>query len=554
MEQIDPKYFEDVVRGIKQGTIFENFACDCLCQVIGKEFYPAGGIHDQGIDGIRYFKNAESPESPEYKVIYQISIDEAASKVYDTLDKLQKNGISFSELYFVTNDIVKKPDELCTKVYRKYHIFLHIYDLNWFRGNVNTSPGTMSVFSAFVDRYCHEFTSIGKTRIIEDFDGDPRILIFLRQQLERAGDVDNLQNIVLDSMIIYALEGTDPDKDKFMSKEDILEKITTIAPVRFNEETFEDRLSVLSTKPRRINHHRSQNQYCLPYETRQEIQKLNIHDESVVTRFEKSICNRILEENIGRGFSEKDITTDVICVVNEIFKRSGFEFSDFILSPGKTKNIVQDLPKTIEQIVLKKQITLTKERKKELCDSILTILRAVIYSPNDAEREYLSSLSKTYMTLFMLRADPKIANYLRTMARGLEIFVCSSILIPALSEIMAPEKDRRLWNMLKIARDAGVRFLVNSSIVDEIVQHIENKIREYKNYYDGCEEIYSDPQMISEVDSILIRGFFYHRLSNSSLTFEDYIDNFVNPNANKSDKKYELKNFFKDEFGITAVR
>ena len=547
MEQVDPQYFEDVVREITEGKIFETFACDFLCQAIGIEFHPAGGVHDQGIDGIRYPRHNEDPN---YKVIYQISIDESHSKIYDTLEKLNSNGISFSELCFVTNNVVKKPDELRTNIYKKYHILLTIYDVKWLRGHVNYSVGTMNVFSTFVDRYCHEFTSIGKTRLIENFDGDPRILIFLRQQLDNAEAVDDLQSLVLDSMIIYALEGTDPDKKILMSKEEILKKIAAIAPVRFDENIFEKRLLVLSTKPRKINHHRATDQYCLPYTTRQEIQELNIHDESIVSCFERSLDERISEEKVGECFSATDLKSDIICIFNEIFKRSGFEFANFVLSSGNTKNIVQDLPAIIENVVINKHVSLTKPRKDHISSLILSILRKIIYSPNREERQYLSSLSKTYMTLFMLQADPKIANYLRTMARGLEIFVCSSILIPALSEIMAPEKDRRLWNMLKIARDAGVRFFINSSTIDEITQHIENKLKEYKSDYEGNEDLYTDPQMISCIDSILIRGFFYYKLSDSSLTFSKYVDNFVNPDSDKISKKYELKEFFKDEFGI----
>ena len=113
MEQVDPQYFEDIVREITEGKIFETFVCDFLCQAIGIEFHPAGGVHDQGIDGIRYPRHNEDPN---YKVIYQISIDESHSKIYDTLEKLNSNGISFSELCFVTNNVVKKPDELRTNI------------------------------------------------------------------------------------------------------------------------------------------------------------------------------------------------------------------------------------------------------------------------------------------------------------------------------------------------------------------------------------------------------------------------------------------------------
>jgi len=547
MEYVDTKYFSDVMRAVNDGKIFEKFIQNLFCQLKGANFIPMGGIHDMGIDAALY---EETEDQKEYKVIYQISIDESRSKILNTLEALQKNKIQYSELFFVTNGIVRKQEDIRSDVFKKYHVLLQIYDLNWLEGNVNTNEGTIRTFQIFVEHYCHEFLEVGKTRLIEDFEGDARIFIFLRQQMERASAIDNLQSLVLDSLIIFSLEGTDPEANTVMTEEDIEQKIQSIAPVRFERKLLLERLKILSTKPRKIKYHGSQRGYCLPYETRREIQAMNIHDAAVVNAFYSSLCGRIENLSDAKSFIFEDIKKDVSWIFNEIFKNNGFEFSNFIMNNNSPQNISQDLWRIIEGLINKKYHRREAVFRERLGGVLMRLSRDLIYSPTSEEKEYFSSLSKTYMTLFMLRADPKIAKYLQTIARGLQVFVCSSILIPALSEIFVPEQDRRLWNLLKMARKAGVKFYITSSILDEIVQHIDNKIKEYRDIYEGNEEIYTDHQSISYIDSILIRGFFYHRMKDPKLTFYHYIDQFVFPNSGWSDKKYELRMFFEEEFEI----
>ncbi|MCQ2352191.1 MAG: hypothetical protein MJ033_01780 [Victivallaceae bacterium] len=545
MEQINPKYFEHVVSIINDGKIFESFAQEFLCAVLGSDLIPVGGIHDLGIDAMLW----EANKNEDYRIIYQISIDESASKIYNTLDKLQKNNIIFDELRFVTNGIITQHDKLRTEAFKKYHVMLQTYDLKWLCGQISDER-CARVFNSFLDRYYYEFEQIGKTRIIQDFDGDPRIFIFLRQQLDNADSIDKLQDFVLDSIIIFALEGTDPDKNIFLTKQKIFDKIKGIVPVRIDEELFTKRLDFLSTKPRKINHHAKEDAYCLPYQTRKTIQECNLHDEAMLMCFRKCIKERLPEYQMGDCFTADEITENIIFVFNNIFKNSGYEFSSFVLNNRPSQRITQDLPSIITSVVAEKLKTQTKQKQELLCELLFRIIRTIIYSPKDEEKNYLSALSKTYMTLFMLQAEPKVAQYLQTVANKLEVYVCSSILIPALAEIRAPEKNRRLWNLLRMARTAGVKFYINTSILEEIVQHIENKIREYETYYAGNESLYTDREIISHIDSIIIRGFFYHRLSNPQLSFYRYVDEFVDPNAKWSMKKQELKEFLKNEFGI----
>ena len=546
MDTVDPQEFQDTIQTIKNGTIFEAFACDFLSQVIGGNFIPMGGIHDLGIDAALYIQN----EDDSYKIIYQISTDESKQKIINTIDKLKRNGIVFSELCFITNEVVKKQDEIRTEVFKRFNTLLSVHDILWLRGQANTSLGAIRVFKSFLDRYYHEFKHVGTTKIVADFDGDPRIFIFLRQQLEHADSIADLSSFVIDNLIVFSLEGTDPDNGILLSKKDIISKISSIAPFKIDESFFDTRLKFLSSKPRKIKHHTREDAYCLPYETRQEIQALNIHDQAIIQRFKVSISTRLPTEKIGPCFSIDELVDAIILIFNSIFKSSGLEFSNFILNEGSTRTVSQDLPSLVQSMVENRYKTLDHSRKDFLSKILQNTIREIIYNVSSEEKDFLVALSKTYMTLFMLNVDPKISQYLTTMANGLEIFVCSSILIPALSESKASEKDRRLWNLLKGAHAAGVKFYINSAILDEIVRHIENKITEYQNNYENCEYLYTNREMISCIDSILIRGYFYHKSLDNSLTFIRYIDDFVDPASTTAEKRYELREFFRETFGI----
>ena len=85
MKTVDPDAFVYLLSQIKDGFIFERFAQDLLCEIVGTEFMPMGGVHDRAIDGLDHsFKQKDDPAT-----IYQISIQsDAKSKLKSTLNAL----------------------------------------------------------------------------------------------------------------------------------------------------------------------------------------------------------------------------------------------------------------------------------------------------------------------------------------------------------------------------------------------------------------------------------------------------------------------------------
>src|SRR4051794_23370256 len=113
----NPDAFVYLLSQIKDGPIFERFAQDLLCQIIGPEFTPLGGIHDRGIDGLDHtFVHKDEPAS-----IYQISIQaNAGAKIHQTLSALAKNGIKHDRFIYVTNQIVEDKDVLIDTNYKEF--------------------------------------------------------------------------------------------------------------------------------------------------------------------------------------------------------------------------------------------------------------------------------------------------------------------------------------------------------------------------------------------------------------------------------------------------
>ena len=139
-------------------------------------------------------------------------------------------------------------------------------------------------------------------------------------------------------------------------------------------------------------------------------------------------------------------------------------------------------------------------------------LRDVIYNGSVLEKDFLKRLSNTYMMLFLVQCDPKLTMYFSSMASNLNIYVCTSIIIPALSEFYLDPVNRRHWNLLKGAHEAGVRLVINETILQELIDHFERIIRIFDKDYKGNEDLYTNEKEILFIEEILIRAYFYAKM------------------------------------------
>lgn len=545
MQGVNPEQVPFVLSKIGDGWAFEDFAQQFLAAVTGRGFVPIGGIHDQGMDGLE----RAYVEKERHNFVYQISISQdARSKIRKTITVLRKEEIDVARLYYVTNREVRDSFKIQSDMFEEFGALVDIYDVKWFKAHVNDSQGTVTAFRNFESTYLAEFQRPGKAFEILNVQGDPRVFVFLSQQFDSRRDSAQLEETLADSLILYALEGTDPNEGILRSRAEIIARISQITETEpeWLIPTIDKRLKVMSTKPRRIRHHRKEDRYCLPYETRLEIQDKNIADRQLYENFRASV-RQLVAAAISEQRLEVDVDEVFILlekVFHNLFRQQGLEFAEFVDTRDSKHSVEESLVEIVEEVVDGSKVR--PQLRGSISELLVTTIRKIVYSGTTEQLEFLRRLANTYRMLFLLQCDPEVIKYFDVMTANLQIYVDNSIIIPALSEYYLDEKNRRNWNLLTAAHDAGVTLLVNEYIIDELVSHINITIRNFLEIYKGEEDIYEDTDNIQYVDQILIRAYFHAKAAGKVTDFDEFIGTFTAGPPNREDMILWLE----DAFGV----
>lgn len=533
---------------IKDGTVFENFAKDFLSKRLSHEFVPVGGIHDRGLDGVERIYNAEGIT----KTVYQMSVQQThKTKIKGTLEALTKNGISFDRFVYVTNLDLGDVEKLVEEVHEEYGRLITVWDQKWFSANVNHSEATVRSFRIFVDTSLHEFAKPGAVYQVANLDQDPRVFVFLNQQWEDYGQRQRMDELLADSLILLALEGTDPDKVNFRTRTEVMKRIQEM--VKFNPKLLESvintRLKALASKPRRISYHRKNDGFCLRYEERLAIEERNLKDKALLQSFLDDTGKQLTELLNGSGFEVEKALQIVQSILHKIFAGQGLEFAQFVARGGQhdifQRNLVDCVwGATSEHFPPEKAHTLTL--------LLVQAVRNFVYRGTRAQKEFLTKLSQTYMMMFLLQCEPQLATYFYSLASKLTVYVDTSILIPALSEYYLEERNRRFYNLLLGARRAGVKLVVNRTIVQELVNHFGVIDSHYIADYETMEDCYLDDDQISLIPQIMIRAYFYAKAHHQIDSWQSFLKTFVDPRITKT-RLEDLVEVLRTELGVEYV-
>jgi len=546
-EPLNTDGFRFAMNQINDGFVFEKFGLSFLGATLGYDFIPAGGVKDKGIDGLEYIFGRTGYE----KNIYQLSTELGyEAKLEKSIQKLIDNKIEFDSITYVTNRVFLNKDSTIDRLFDKFKKHLNIFDQNWLVSYANHSEATVNAYYTFIDSHLHEFSKPGKSYVVSDLANDSRLFVFLRQQLETQRNDLKLDDLLADTLILFGLEGTDPDKDILKTKDELFDSIRKY--VKFDpkilDETIEKRLHVLSSKPRKINHHTQKNGFCLPYDTRLEIHNRNLADEQLLDSFYSQTTAIIKKYFKEEAVVVRDLSKLIDETIHKIFYQQGLEFSNYILH-GKSQQVIEkDLQEIISRVV--DESSVVDKNKEAVKTALLMAIRDIVYNGTYEQKKYLKSLSNTYMMMFLLQWNPQIATYFESMASKMIVYVCTSILVPALSEYYLLPENRRHWNLIKGAQQAGIRLYISDAIIDELKHHFYMLRNKYETLFRHNEHIYLNSEAETlYIDEIMIRAYFYAKARKKVYSFEDFLSNFIDPDLKTV--KDDLIGYLKSEFGIT---
>jgi hypothetical protein len=326
------------------------------------------------------------------------------------------------------------------------------------------------------------------------------LCVFLGQEVDRRRGNTELLEAVTDSLILWALEGTDPDKGIFRKRPEILERIVTALPAanQFVRGVFDHRLETLTSKSnvtgREVRWHRDNDEFCLPYETRKLVEEENTQDEvlkaSVSDVFSQRASSILKDDNLA-PLLPKAVS---LChrAVEISYEKQGLELVSFM--QGNTEVEFQStISDHIDQALEELGVDGVDGDEWNLLKVVaLHVLRQAFYHSDEAERVYFSKLSRTYTLLFVLKNEPRIVEYFRRMSSDFVLYIGTDLLVRALSKYFLPADDRMTWNMFKILKAARSELILTEKTLEEVISHLRAADYEFRNHYEEMEKYIAD--------------------------------------------------------------
>ena len=281
-----------------------------------------------------------------------------------------------------------------------------------------------------------------------------------------------------------------------------------------------------------------------------EITDKNLKDEKLFEDFNSQAVSKLKKYLKDSDIIIKDSFDLINNTIHKIFYDQGLEFADFMLGGNNADIIEKDLQEIISKTV-DESIVINKN-KEAVKTALLMTIRDMVYNGTLEQHQYFKSLSNTYMMMFLLQWDPNISIYFESLASKLNVYVCTSIIIPALSEIFLAPENQRHTNLLKGAWKSGVRLVINETILKELCGHFEKLHKRYQDYYENNEDIYLDNEMqTTYINEVMIRAYYYSKSRGRVDNFDNFIDNFTNPDLSRTSE--DLIIYLEDNFGIKYV-
>ena len=546
------------------GSDFEAFFHAFYPALAGIDFIPSGGSHDGGSDAFQD-RSIFEPKRQKPGSFYQASIERNyRQKIRHTVRRLIEFGREPTVLTYVTSRIVANIDQEEELLHTELSVIIKIRDGKWIAANINSSSATEAAFQTYLQPTIAFLGEFGGSSYLStpNMSSTRALCVFLGQEVDRRRGKSDILEAVTDSLILWALEGTNPDLNKFLSKQEILSKVELALPAakHFIRGIIDRRLSVLSAKGnpsgREIRWYRKENKFCLPFDMREMVREENAEDEHLkfnVTRKFVERAGRHIEPG-SSSISSEEIAELAHQAVEMTFEKEGLELAAFVAGEGNDRSY-ESIADQVEEVVDRRN--LSGEDAVVVKEIILAVLREAFYTSSAEERLYFGKLARTYTLLFTIQNEPRIVDYFRTMSADFVLYVGADILVRALSERYLRQEDQMTVNMLNILRDAGSSLVLTEAALEEVHSHLEGTDWEFQNYFMTIEPFVTK-ELVRHTPKILIRSYFYARidplLDERPAGWRSFIDQMCNYEDLHSQRgRKQLQTYLQVKFGMEFV-
>jgi hypothetical protein len=539
---------------------FEYFGQAFYGALIGQQFVPLGGMHDGGGEG--YFE-PELYEEPRATHFLQVSKQETAvRKIRLTVARLRKFGRTPMALTYLTSQTIQDLDVVEDNLSEELSCRIRIRDGKYIGTQINNSDATIAAFEAYLRPALAHLGPPGASPIGTQggVHADRTLAVFLRQEVEHRQGKSDLLESVADSLIIWALSETDPDAGRFMDRDAILTQIEQALPTakQFMRGVLDVRLAFLRTRmggeDRKIRFYSNDAKYCLPYETRELVKAENIEDASLkldVSEIFERRCRTLAADDEERAQAPAVVR---LChlTLERVFERQGLQIAQFAHSGEESDELYEDVAAVVADLVAHDETLDDRAITRRL---VLAVLRGTFYDATPEERSYLQKLSHTYVLLLLLKNEPKIVEYFKSLSSKFVLYIGTDFLVRALAEHYLAPENQTTRNLFAILKAAGSTLILTEKAVEELASHLRAQIFEFHNIYEHVENKVT-LEAVEYIDRLIIRAYFYARLAplgtiKAPTGWKSYIGQFASFDDIRNERgDQELARYLINKFGF----
>jgi hypothetical protein len=539
---------------------FEKFVQAFHAAIIGTSFVPLGGQHDGGADG---FEEALLVSERKPTIFLQASKTlNVHQKIRSTVRRLIDFGRSVSAVHFYFSSTVANIDRVEHDLGGELDVVLRIRDKRYIGSHINADAATAAAFETYLRPATAFLLNVGVSPPERLYPSEARTLCaFLGQEVERRRGNATLLQSVTDTLILWALDGTDPDAKQFLTRDQIVARIEAALPTarHFVRAVIDVRIEALASKAagteRQISWYRKEDKFALSYNQRTLYQQANLDELSLYSRVTDIFIEQVRSSALPSTVLDRlaEIVGIVHRCIEQLFYQQGAGISLFIKDGYSDAIDELNIADFIESEVMK--LPLNAEGKLAASKCVRKILRQLIYGPSPEERDYLQRLCHTYFLMFALRNEPRIVEYFNSMASKFVLYVGSDILIKALSEYHLSEEGQLVTNALRVIRGAGSKLILAAPALEEVHTHLRATILEFEKHYAPIESLVTE-DLLQQVDRILIRAFFYAKHSinvsrRAPPNWKGYIGQFCSYDKVRNRRgREELQAYLCSKFGL----
>ncbi|MGJ0394180.1 MAG: hypothetical protein ACR650_15775 [Methylocystis sp.] len=204
-------------------SAFEQFVQAFHAALVGSKFVPLGGMHDGGADG---FEERIYEHKSRASVFLQASkTADIEGKIRGTIKRLKDFGREPRSIFFYFSEPISQVDKIEEDIEKTDDVVIRIRAKQFIQAHINDNEQTAQSFTSYLRPAVLHLLELGASGKSHDFPFEAKTLCaFLGHEVNnRKGNVPLLTSVT-DSLILWSLEETDPDKNLYMSKDEIFSK------------------------------------------------------------------------------------------------------------------------------------------------------------------------------------------------------------------------------------------------------------------------------------------------------------------------------------------